>query len=119
MSQLNKSIMREIWSKLDGRYFTMPDFQVTFPATGDTIVQIVFVSAPDYVFKITRQNSIGGFATKETPGTNFKGETVRCDSMPEAIQRITPWTDNLRAELVCSQPIFDDLQSLRDELLQR
>jgi len=123
MSQLNNAMMREVRSKLNSSSFTADDFQISFPASGNTLLQLTFIGAPTYSYVVTRQEKYNSdeiaYVVTACPGAHLKIERFSTSEIPRTIASIPTWCQNLRHDLRLSSPVYDELSELRESLLNQ
>lgn len=132
MARINHTVIQSIYSLLNTRHFTAPDFDVTFPDEGSVYVQIIFRYDTTYKFLVTEESTGSAIMaianalerklkphTRETPG-DFKSVEVKAfDSFDEAFQRIPSWCANINADLKAKTPLFNEIDELRRQLEER
>src|SRR6266446_3577869 len=111
MSQLNNAVIKRIMSQLDSSVFSVGDFTVEFPDEGNLAV-ISF--NPDGYFFSLREGVSGMIWTREQPGDYRCTQDYNVRDIDEAIRRIPQWCKNVQAELRTANPIYDELQKLRE-----
>jgi hypothetical protein len=106
--------MRKLKEALDNSAFTLSDFQVAFPDQGKVYAAATFMPMPQYTFKVIPDGT--DVLTEETPGESYWTQKVDCYSMGAAIDRISMWTKNIRADIRASTPAIDEFEKFREEL---
>lgn len=127
MSKIKQVIVENIYRKLDGKFFSIPDFDVKFPDDSNVYVEIKFRHDPSYFFAVTEevesQSGVVGLINqfdrkkkphkKESPG-DFKAVEWRAhDDFNEALSRIDVWCKNLNEELRARTPALKEIERLR------
>ena len=133
MAKIKQVIIEQIYRQLDGRLFSIPDFEVRFPDDSNVYHEISFRHDPSYFFSILEeyetQSGIAGFVnqidrkkkphTKEAPG-DFKAVEWRVHpDFDAALSRINTWCKNLSGELRAKTPALKELEALRAQFDER
>ncbi len=133
MAKLKQVVIEEIFHRLDGKLFSIPDFDVQFPDDSNIFVEITFRHDPKYFFIVLEeyepQNGMAALVghldkkkkphTKEAPG-DFKALEwhVHAD-FDEALARISVWCKNLSGEIRAKTPAFKELEALRAQFEEK
>lgn len=131
MSQLKQSVVAEVRKRLNGRRFTEYDFDIDFPSSGNTLLQISLRMNSKYCFAVSEEaDLIDSIATltNVTPKRARLPTTTECPgdvkaieknfhrSLEEAFDRIYPWMDNVYADLKTKTVALKELEELRQQL---
>lgn len=113
MTNLNKSLIDEIYSMLENNDLGLNNFDVRFPSSGKIIVEIFFKPQNEYQFKVM---DVGGnphrVSTEEIPGDFLKSEVKGGLSFSDIPGQVLTWADNVSAEIKAlgkREDKFDDL----------
>lgn len=133
MAKIKQVIIEQIFRQLDGKFFSIPDFEVKFPDDSDVYLTIFFRHDPSYCFSVSEEYEVqGGIArlvgqldskkkphTKESPG-DFKAIEWHAHSdFVTALSRIDAWCKNLNGELRAKTPLLKELEALRAQFDER
>ncbi len=129
MAQLKQSFMQSINRALDNEYFSLADFNVKFPESGNELAVILFAHNEKYYFFI-REGSEGNqvFAltaaltdrkvvpiTTECPGDYKTVEVHQHKSFDNCIYRISRWCENIRDDLRANTPAFKEIDDIKKQ----
>lgn len=115
MPKLRQAVIKRIQTSLNASPFSAEDFLVTLPSEGDVLAQIAFLPDPGYALAITGP-SAGAYTTKEVPGAYYNESEYSHRNLDIALNRITPWAENIYEELQASNVFLDELQEIRAQL---
>ncbi len=133
MAKIKQVIIEQIYRQLDGRFFSIPDFEVIFPDDSNVYVEISFRHDSSYFFSMSEeyehQSGIAALTghlerkkkphTKEAPG-DFKAVEWHIHSdFDAALSRINTWCENLSSELRAKTPALKELEALRAQFDER
>jgi DNA repair exonuclease SbcCD nuclease subunit len=133
MSRVRRTVVNQVFSALQEGPFSVGDFDVKFPTSGENLIVLSFRPSEQYKFVVSEKTPTTAMIreltdgkpgnrfpiTTETPG-EFKNTEQRVfESLEECIQRISLWTRRIREELLHFAPYQDDLTALREELEEK
>lgn len=134
MTQLKQSVVAEVRGRLNGKRFTEYDFDLEFPSSGNTLVQITLKVNSKYCFAVSEEldlmTSIAAVAsvaagsgqrskmptTTECPGDVKVIEKRFHRSLDDAFDRVSPWLENVYADLKAKTIGLKELEELRQQL---
>jgi len=123
MARLKQAVIEKVYKALDNDYFTIGDFETSFPNKRDEpLCQIKFRHNARFSFLITegpknKLNPLGEVVpmTVESPGDFKTSETHDHNSFEECLDRIRFWCENVRKDLRAQIPLIDEFDDLRAE----
>lgn len=110
MGQIRAAIKARIYKALDRSYFTVHDFEVRFPDSEETLVEITFIPKRDFHYVIRRFN--GGFQVISSPGELLSVEFKEVSLFDHCVDYIPRWCQRILADLRTDFPLYDDLEHL-------
>ena len=123
MTNLNKSLIDEIYSALERSDFGLANFEADFPYKGKYIIIIAFKPYPDYKFIV---HDVGGnphrVAIEESPGDFLKFEVNGGLGFESISIRIASWTENIKMEIQSHgvrDKNLDEITSQIDQLVNQ
>ena len=116
MGILRKTFQREVFDILDSSVFTASDFEVSFGDSeqNEFLIMIKFISNPEYIYGIYR-SSAGGNWVRRKPG-DFENEDEKgpYSKLSDTLIGIPDWCEEVRNELKASQPLYSEIDKLRE-----
>jgi methyl-accepting chemotaxis protein len=122
MVMLRAVVRQEIYDLLENTYFGSSNFDVTFKdfATQQIIFQVTFLGDLRFKFVVKKPytyNKSVEFLTDEAPGLKFlTSEEYSCENFHQIYNRLKAWIERLREELIASNPLVNEVSTLRDQL---
>jgi DNA repair exonuclease SbcCD ATPase subunit len=128
MPQLKRSIIVEIYKRLNGKRFTEYDFEVSLPESGATLLEITLKANPSYNFRVSEEfdllNAIAEAAGQKTrrptstecPGSVKSVEKHSHQSLDDAFNRINPWLENVYSDLKARTIGLKEIEDLQQQL---
>ncbi|MDD2541937.1 MAG: hypothetical protein PHH28_12965 [Desulfuromonadaceae bacterium] len=114
MALLTRRSITRISDVLDKSCFTSAAFELVTPDAGDYLASIKFFDRPDYEFNIRSVNS--GFTVQYMPGNVVNSVYVKQDTFDICLTSLHEWTNNIKAELLSSNPLFNEFEELKKTL---
>ncbi|MFZ2302737.1 MAG: hypothetical protein WAW10_12825 [Gallionella sp.] len=128
MALLKQSFIQSINRALDNEYFSLTDFDVKFPVSGDKLAFISFAHNTKYYFIIHEGSKLKGIAaitaatkdsvvpiTTECPGNYKTIEEHYHESFDSCVYRISNWCKNIREDLRTNSPVFKEIDDLKQQ----
>lgn len=115
MGVLRKTVQREVTDILDSSIFTAEDFEVTFgdPDKNEYMILIQFRCKEEYIFSISRLSG-SNVQVKRRPGNFVEEEFNQYNGLNYALNEIQNWCKEVRNELKACQPIYNEVDKLRN-----
>jgi len=113
MGKLRMTFQREVLDVLDTTIYTSDDFVVSFGNTNNSeyLVHIAFKYDKKYSYAIDKSPS--GYQVIRKPGELEEEERYKVGDLYVALSGTKDWCKELRNELKASQPIYEEIDSLR------
>ena len=131
MALLKQSFIQSINQTLDNEYFSLGDFNIKYPDSGNTLALISFAHNEKYYFIIHEGSKLKGLAaltasvgaraenvvpiTTECTGDYKTVEENYHDSFDDCLSRISHWCRNVREDLRTSSPVFKEIDDLKQQ----
>jgi len=130
MAQIRNSKMQDIKHKLnESKLFSINDFKLKFPNSGDILVEIIFRGSSKYLFRI-EENTVYNpltatslafsgqkkekvLQTIQKPGNSKNYEVHDHKNIDTCIGEISDWLINLDEDLKY-ESVFDDINNISD-----
>ena len=144
MSQLNQSAIRRTQDIISCSCFSLSDFDIQLPKSGQNLLIITFKHNPAYEFRIfekTKKTKIKenptfstfgpsreevheyiSLVTKISPGKYKTSDEDECDDYENAVNRILYWCDNITKELsiiLKNESEYDDIRNQFEEQFKK
>ena len=120
MGKLRKTLQREVFDALDQSIFSTDDFHIEFtdPDESGVLVRITFIHDEAYCYIVGKPEknkySRVSFAVHRSPGDLQEIEEVRFSTFQETVGAIPNWCGEIRNELKAAQPIYREIDNLRE-----
>jgi hypothetical protein len=139
MPQLKPSFITEIRISLEKSKFTIDDFGIELPESGNVLAKITFLHKPEYFLLLLEEHGRDQVTTEQkylystrteyvnrvelsvrtVPGTFKLQEKTDIHELGEVVNIIPKWCDSIRDDLYALMPVSDPLQELRLQFNQK
>lgn len=139
MSQLKPSFIKDIFNKLKDSRFSIQDFDVDLPKTGQILLTVIFKHKNDYKFTVKEEkivdyvevgdnySSLIGQSRKEkqtytaivvseSPGDYKLIEKSVASDLGDAISKIPKWCNNIHEDICAKIEHNDNFKNIREQL---
>ncbi|HQS41956.1 MAG TPA: hypothetical protein PKX42_17085 [Polaromonas sp.] len=117
---LRAASRQKIIGLLESTYFGIDNYSVEFTGTDDRIVLITFLPDPKFSFQILARNDSANVWCIEAPGSKFlTPETIGISSFESGVNRLIPWTERIREELIAVNPFAKEISELKAHVEER
>jgi hypothetical protein len=118
MPQITNTRIKQVIEALDKSYFTVASFSVNFPDQGNKLVVISFLDNEKFIFNLS-VNYQDVFTANYTLGDVKTTTQVEFEDFDKGFSFIKTWAENIKDELIASNPFYDELQNLKDEFNEK
>ena len=135
MPQLKPSFIKEIRSSLEKSRFTIDDFELELPESGNVLAKITFLHKPGYFLALLEEQKREQVTTEQkylystrteyvthvelsvrtVPGAFKLREDADISELGEVLKMIPKWCDSINDDLYALIPVPDPLQELRKQ----
>jgi hypothetical protein len=134
VSQLKPSYIEEIKEGLSSSCFTLNDFEIVLPKSGDVVLKVLFKHMTEYCYSLREEEKLqevsGGIApfnqTKSSklvthlyadvcPGAYKRNSTWEVSGFSKVPSQLQDWVKYIKHDLYALSPKKDPLESLRKE----
>jgi len=111
MALLTRLSVKRILDQLDESCFTNAAFELETPNSGETLAHVNFCDRPEYEFYI--KNTYKGFSVNFVPGNVYSTVNQSVETFDECLSSLKSWTNNIRAELLTVNPLYNEFEELK------
>jgi hypothetical protein len=121
MEKLRPTTKKKIFNLLESSRFSSFNFEVDFDKE-DYVAKITYVINPSfYIILIKRAHSYNKkYTALEAPGENFlEEESYELENFKDVFERIPKWIERIYQDYIDSQPIFDEINEIRNSFEEK